>query len=235
MTAATFSGPSAVRRDADQIARRKAAYRAALRHSRFVRLLKWAIPLGAGFATIFVMVIMIFDPFRKLPQGLNVAGVGLSGSRIVMEAPRLQGYRADSRPYEVTAKAASQDIKTPHLIDLTDIDARVALGPDGQARLQSPEGALDSQKELLELRQAVRVTTDHGYDVRLKSARIEFKTGYVRSDESVSMRMNDGTVESDTLEIVDGGQKVVFGGRVRSVLTPRDPASAGQAGEEKKR
>lgn len=227
MTAATImDGQGLAPRSAERRQRRAAAYRAAVRHSRWVRFLKWAIPIGSGLATMFVLLVMIFDPFRKLPQGVSIAGAGLSGTKIVMEAPRLQGYRSDSRPYQVTAKAAAQDIKAPNQIELSDLDARVAFGPDGEARLQSPVGLLDSQKEVLDLRESVRVTTDNGYDVRMKSARVEFKSSYVRSDDPVSVSMNDGTVQSDALEIVDNGQRIVFSGRVRSVLTPRDPAAA---------
>lgn len=233
MTSATaLHAMGAQQRDSERSARRAVAYRAAMRHSRFVRLLKWAIPLGAGLATVFILAVMIFDPFRKLPQGLNVAAVGLNGSKIIMEAPRLQGYRSDSRPYEVNAKSAAQDIKSPNLIELTDIDARFSLGADGEARLQSPEGLLDSQAEMLDLRQSVRVITDNGYDVRLRSARIAFKGGHVQSTEPVSVKMNDGTIDSDALEIVDGGKQMIFSGRVRSVLTPRDP-SASPAQENK--
>ncbi len=199
-----------------------------MRHSRRVRLLKRLIPVGAGFATLFILVVMIFDPFRSLPAGVGVASIGLNGSKIVMEAPHLRGFKRDSRPYEVLARAASQDLKTPNVIELQDLDARMSIGADGTARLRSPVGVLDNQREVLDLRESVRVTTDSGYDMRGRSARIEFKTGHVRSDEPVSVTMTDGTVEADTLEIIDNGAKIVFAGRVRSVLIPRDPAAPAQ-------
>jgi len=223
---ATAIGATAVMEPGgERRARRAAAYRAALRHSRWVRFFKWLIPVGSGLATLAILLVMIFDPFRKLPPGLDIAAVGLNGSKIVMEAPRLQGYRSDGRPFQVNAKAAAQDIKTPNIIELTDIDAQIALGEDGQARMQSPEGLLDSQKETLDLRQSVRVQTDTGYDVRLRSASIAFKAGHVRSDEPVSVTMRDGSIDADSLEIVEGGKQMIFSGRVRSVLTPRDPAA----------
>ncbi|WP_342359847.1 LPS export ABC transporter periplasmic protein LptC [Terrarubrum flagellatum] len=238
--ATVVDGMGVLSGDSGRAARRAVAYRAALRHSRRVRFLKWAIPIGSVLATLFILVVMIFDPFRKLPQGLSIASVGLDGSKIVMAAPRLQGYRSDATPYEVTAKAAAQDIKSPNLVELTDLDAKISLGQDGRAHLQSPAGLLDSQREILKLRESVRVVTDTGYDVRLKSATVEFKTGYVRSDEAVSVKMNDGTIDADSLEIIDNGKQIVFSGRVRSLLTPRDPdAPAGgdgrtAAAEEKK-
>lgn len=200
---------------------RDEAYRAAMRHSRRVRFLKRIIPVGASLAVLFVLAVMIFDPFGRRPK-VSITSIEINGTKIVMEAPRLQGYRKDARPYEMTAASATQDIKSPSLVELKDLDARVSLGPDGWARLRSPAGLLDSQKETLDLRKSVRVTTEHGYDAQLKSARIEFKTGNVQSGEPVSMTMNDGTVDADALEIVDGGQLIVFSGRVRSTLVPRE-------------
>jgi lipopolysaccharide export system protein LptC len=216
---------------------RDAAYRAAVRHSRRVRFLKRVIPVGAGLAVLFILVVMVFDPFRRLPANVSISSLGLNGTKIVMDAPRLQGYRKDAMPYEVTALSAAQDIKSPHLVELKDLDARITLGADGAARLQSPAGLLDSQKETLALRESVRVTTDSGYDARLRSALIEFKTGYVRSDEPMTMTMNDGSIRADAMEIVDSGRLVVFSGRVRSVLVPREQRVEGEgraaaAGEE---
>jgi lipopolysaccharide export system protein LptC len=206
---------------------RDAAYRAAMRHSRRVRFLKRVIPVAASLSVLFILYVMIFDPFRRLPAGLSISSIGLSGTKVVMDLPRLQGYRKDARPYEVTARSATQDIKSPNVVELKDLDANISLGAEGSARLRSPFGVLDSQKETLDLRESVRVTTDNGYDAKLKSARIEFKTGYVKTDEPVSVTMNDGSIEADAMEIVDNGAALIFSGRVRSVLTPRDPGGQG--------
>jgi lipopolysaccharide export system protein LptC len=176
---------------------RDAAYRAAMRHSRRVRFLKRVIPVAASLSVLFILYVMIFDPFRRLPAGLSISSIGLSGTKVVMDLPRLQGYRKDARPYEVTARSATQDIKSPNVVELKDLDANISLGAEGSARLRSPFGVLDSQKETLDLRESVRVTTDNG------------------------------SIEADAMEIVDNGAALIFSGRVRSVLTPRDPGGQG--------
>ena len=61
-------------------------YRAALRHSRFVRLLKLAIPLGAILAIGAIAYIGFFDPFHRL-DGVTLGPFTMSGREITMEAP----------------------------------------------------------------------------------------------------------------------------------------------------
>src|SRR5215470_3455637 len=85
-------------------------FRAALRHSRFVRLLRVAIPTAVVFgAVMIVLSVYVFDPLRalaKLPG--SIGGLVVSGTVITMQAPRLAGYTQDRRPYVVTARAAAQ-------------------------------------------------------------------------------------------------------------------------------
>jgi lipopolysaccharide export system protein LptC len=230
MAAAAHSLPGIIARDPDRAARRALAYARALRHSRRVRWLKRAMPLGAFAGTAFLLVTTLFDPFGRWPKNVSIGAVSLSGTKIVMEAPRLQGFKRDARPFEVTAKSALQDIKSPHLIELFELNANMSMGPEGSATLKSPEGFYDSQKETLDLRKSVQVRTDTGYDVRLRSARIEFKTGHMKSAEPVTVAMNDGTIEADSMEIVDNGRVIVFEGRVRSVLVPPEEKTRQTAG-----
>ena len=34
-----------------------------------------------------------------------------------MESPKLTGFKNDNRPYEVTASAATQDVRQPNLVE----------------------------------------------------------------------------------------------------------------------
>ncbi|MGL4325533.1 MAG: LPS export ABC transporter periplasmic protein LptC, partial [Beijerinckiaceae bacterium] len=209
---------------AERSQRRAVAYGEALRHSRRVRFLKRAIPLTATIATVGVIVVAFFNPYRVVPATVSLESLGVSGSKITMDAPKLQGYKKDSRPYEVKASSAAQHIKTPHIIELNNLDANVAMGPDGSAHLTAPTGVFDSQKETLNLKSDVRVVTNTGYDIRMKSAQAEFKSGHVQTDQPVEVDMNDGRIRADGLEIIDNGKQIVFTGRVRTTLVERDPA-----------
>ena len=198
--------------------RRARAYAQARRHSARVQVFRRAIPIGATLAIGVVLTIAIFDPFGRV-GGLSLGPVSLSGTKITMENPRLTGYRSDLRPYEVTATAATQDVRKPTVIELKDMRARMATDDNGgTARLESATGVFDTQKEHLELKQDIRVTTDAGQEARLRSASVDFKAGTVVSREPVTVKLTNGVVEAEQLEISDSGKVIAFVGRVRTVL-----------------
>ncbi len=207
-----------------------ARYDAALRHSRRVRFLRRAIPVGSAAAVAGILFFAVFNPFRALPPGVSIGNVNLSGTRITMELPRLTGFKKDNRPYEVTAQWAAQDIKSPSIIELKDLRARIVLQDRSVATVQSSQGVYDSSAEKLDLRDDVRVRTEEGYDVRMKSARVDFRAGNVNSSEPVTVRFNGGTIDAQRVDMYDSGAHIVFEGRVRTTMLP---AAERQASKDK--
>ena len=194
------------------------AYRRARRHSVLVRLFRFAIPLAATVAIGAVAVIAIFDPFGKM-GGISLGPVSLSGTKITMEKPKLTGYKKDNRGYEMTATAALQDIKKPTIVELKEIKGRMALDDSGAlAHLEAVSGIFDSQKEHLELQQAIYVRTDNNQEAWLKSAKIDFKAGTLFSKEAVKVSMPGTTIEADAVDITEQGKVISFIGRVKTVL-----------------
>ncbi|MCP8938603.1 LPS export ABC transporter periplasmic protein LptC [Alsobacter sp. SYSU M60028] len=205
-----------------QDAARDRRYRDAVRHSRRVRFLRRAIPIGAAATVAGILFVAIFDPFRGVPD-VSIGGISVNGSRITMELPRLTGFKRDSRPYEVTAQSASQDIKAPNIIELTQLKSRIALADRGFATVEAARGVYDSQAEKLTLERDVRLHTENGYDVLMRSALIQFKAGTVGSADPVTVRFNGGTIDASAVDMFDNGQHIIFMGPVRTVLEP-DPA-----------
>jgi lipopolysaccharide export system protein LptC len=206
-------GRAAVARDP-----RVRAYAQARRHSARVRFYKRAIPLGIAGAVAMLLVFTLVNPAERL-AGLSLGPISFSGTKITMESPRLTGFHRDSRPYEVTATSATQDVRKPHLIELNEMKARLVVDDQGTtARLEAASGLFDTQREQLELRQEVRVTTDSGQAARLKSAAIDFKAGTIVSREPVAVTLSNGTIDAQGLEIGDNGKVLTFTGRVRAVF-----------------
>ena len=195
----------------------RGGYAAAVRHSARVRFFKKAIPIGAASAVILVLIIGIFDPFGRL-RGLTLGPVSLSGTKITMDAPKLRGYRAGSRPYEMTAASASQDARKPNLVELNEIVGKVTLENNGQAHIEATTGVYDSQTELLELAGRVNVRTDTGYSAHLTAASVDFKGGKVSSAEPVRVDIDGGSIKADKLDIDDNGKHIVFQGRVQAIM-----------------
>lgn len=197
---------------------RSRAYAAATRHSTRVRVFKRLIPVGAAAAVVVVIGVALVDPSGRM-GGLSLGPVSLSGTKITMENPRLTGFRNDTRPYEVTATAASQDVRKPNVVELKEMRGRLAMDDAGTtARLEAATGVFDTQKEQLELRDAIRVRTDGGQQILMRSASVDFKAGTVLSREPVAVSFPGGTIDADTLRVTEGGKVIVFEGRVRTVL-----------------
>ncbi len=97
------------------VAPRQSAFPEALRHTtRVARLRRWIL-WGAGGVVGVVGLGLLVSSLRFLPADLSLARVALKGSRIVIESPKLVGYRKDGRPYEVRAVLGIQDLDNPEV------------------------------------------------------------------------------------------------------------------------
>lgn len=205
-------------------ARRAEAFRAAGRHTTRVRLAKRVIIGSAAAGAVGLALVTVFNPFRSLPENVSIQGLGVSGSRITMELPKLNGYRKDSRPYEVTARQAIQDLKKQNLIELVDLEARIEMADHGQGRVTARTGFYDTAKETMQLVKDVRMKSDSGYEVLLSKADIDFKAGTLSSQEPVRVLMRSSTISADRMNVIDGGKTLVFEGRVKTMILPESDA-----------
>jgi lipopolysaccharide export system protein LptC len=218
------SAPEADRR-LDGAAPRHDAFRAAGRHSARVRLLRRVVLSGAILGSAAVIVFAFFNPFRTIIPGITVDGVGLSGSRVTMQHPKLTGFRGDGRPYDLLASEAVQDAKTPNLLELHDIDAHVTMADQSVVHIVSAQGLYDSSKETMQLKSAIHLTSDKGLDAHMLSAFIEFKSGLVDTREPLTVVMTTGTVTADSMHMTDNGAHAVFEGHVHTTMTPASAAA----------
>ncbi|KQT90015.1 lipopolysaccharide-assembly, LptC-related protein [Methylobacterium sp. Leaf469] len=203
-------------------ARRTRAHARARSHSTRVRTLRRVIPLVAGTA-VLALAAVLFNPFGTSLPGVSVGPVSLSGTKVKMESPRLSGFRQGERGYEVTATAAFQDVRKPTLIELQAMKGRLNTDDKGgRAHLEAASGLFDTAREALILEQDIRIWTDKGEEIRLKSAAVDFKAGTVKSNETVTVTIPSGTVVADTLDVTDSGHVISFVGNVHTVLHELD-------------
>lgn len=206
--------------------RRLSAHARARRHSAQVRWLRRAIPLGAAAAGLAVVVGTWLNPFADLGVSVSLGSIGVSGSKVTMESPRLSGYRSkDNRPYVVTAKAALQDVRKPFVIELQSMLGRLTTDESGGlAHIEATAGVFDTQKEALDLSQHIRLWTDKGQEARLTSAHVDFKAGTMQSREAVTVTMPTGSIKADGLDVTENGKTISFVGNVKAVFSNHMPS-----------
>jgi len=201
--------PSQGRADHDRL------FQAAVRHSRYVRFLRWAIPLGLVFGLAVVTALAYFNPLRALAKlPIDASQMVVSGTKITMEAPRLAGYTRDSRPYELTARAAAQDLAKPGILELKDIHAKVQMKDTATREMQAAAGLYDTKTDLLTLTEQIIITSTSGYKGWLKDAVVDVKKGKIVSGLPVVVDMLNGTLNANNLEVGENGDVILFGGGV---------------------
>lgn len=204
-------------------------FRAAARHSRFVRFLRLAIPAGILVVVAVLVVATFFNPFRLITSfPIDPGKISLSGTKIVMELPRLNGFTKDARPYELTARAAAQDITKPEILELKDISAHVEMNDGQQVTLKSINGIYDTKGELLKLNDHIVLKSSSGYEALLSEATVNVSTGYIVSEHPVKVKLLNGWLDANRLEVMDNGDLIRFGGNVELNLNPEEPAAAPQ-------
>jgi lipopolysaccharide export system protein LptC len=198
------------------------AFRGAVRHSKRVRILRIAVPIAIVLCLGGLAFSTVLNPLRwfsyKLPT--NFGTLVISGSKITMEAPRLSGFTRDSRGYEVNAKAAAQDLSKPGVVELKEIRAKVDMQDKSVVELTADDGFYDTKTELLTLGQNIVISSSSGYEGRMNEAKVEIKKGRIVSDQPVEVKMLQGTLNANRLEVTETGTLVRFHGGVKMVLTP---------------
>ncbi len=208
---------------------RSNAFAQAARHSKRVRYLRLAIIIGSSVAVLALIMRAFYDPFSALPDNFSVAQSTLNGTRVTMEMPKLSGFRSDGRPYDVRARSGVQDIRTPSIIELNDLDARFDTRGGASLRVAAPRGVYDGSKDFMRLYNGVRIASESGYDIRMQDADVDFKQGHITTANPVSVVMSSGTINADSLEARDNGDRILFNGNVRTLFRS---SSGGEAAEE---
>jgi lipopolysaccharide export system protein LptC len=201
------------------------AFQRAARHSRRVRLLRWAIPVGIALILGTTVLVTWLDPLRVLVRlPVDHGGLVISGTKITMQAPKLSGYTRDQRWYEVTAKAAGQDITKPDLIELREIRAKIEAQDKSTIDLSAKSGVFNRKASVLTLTQNVVVKTSTGSEMHLDEATIDTGSGEIISNRPVAVFTDQGTLNADRLEVYNSGEVIHFIGGVVMNLNGNDDA-----------
>jgi lipopolysaccharide export system protein LptC len=205
---------------------REHAFPDALRHSaRVLRLRRIVLWTSGGIVGLLALAIAA-QSFHFLPVDLRFARIGLKGSRITIESPKLVGYRKDGRPYELRAKVGSQDMSTPDVFDLEELEVRMENSNDSNVNLTSAKGVYNTKRDHADLSEGVRIFDEKRFDMKLESAAMDFRTNVMTSDRPVTLNMDIGEVFAKSVEFSQNERRATFTGDVHSVLYGEDDSGA---------
>jgi lipopolysaccharide export system protein LptC len=204
------------------------AFRAAARHSRHVRFLRVALPALVAIGIVAVSLAIWFSPARllaKLPTGASLGSMGISGTKITMELPRLEGYTRDARPYVLTAKSAAQDLTKPDNVELNEIHAKMETTDKAVVEMSAASGLYHSKADQLILREHIVLTSSTGYEGHLTEAVVDMHSGHIVSDKPVEVKLLNGLLNANHLEV--DGDLIRFDGGVTLNMDGRSFSPAG--------
>jgi lipopolysaccharide export system protein LptC len=206
------------------------AFRSARSHSRYVRIMRLAVPL----ATIVILGAFLLwtwlNPLRLLLKVPDIGGdLVVSGTKITMQQPRITGFTRDARPYEFTASAAAQDLTRPDVVEMHNLQGKYQLRDNTRTELRADIGTYNSKKETLDLGQNTVVTSSAGYKLLLNSASIDVRGAKMVSEDPVQVEMRQGKLEAKRMEVSDSGNVLSFDHVRMIIISPPVPdESAGR-------
>jgi lipopolysaccharide export system protein LptC len=201
------------------------AFQAARRHSRLVRILRIAVPASVAMGLIIITLITYLNPLRMLAKlPINIDNLVVSGTKVTMEQPRLSGFTRDARAYELTADTAAQDMTKPDIVELRNIRAKMEMQDKSSMEMTAVTGIYDAKGEILKLDRDILLNSSTGYQGHLSEALVDIRKGNVVSEHPVEVKLLQGTLNANRLDIFDSGDVIRFhGGVVMDMMLNQPP------------
>ena len=202
-------------------------YRRAVRHSRFVRVVRIGL-VAAVVLVLATLVVIDYMPLGGVHLPVGIATMVIDGTKITMQQPRLTGYTSDGRAYEFSAIAAAQDITKPDVVQLQQIRANMQMADKSTVNMWADTGTYNMKRDMLALNDNIRLVSTTGYEARLQRALINVRKGSVVSDTPVWVKLLDGDLNAKHLEITDKGDVLRFTDVTMMLQPDNQDAKAGR-------
>ncbi|MCU0730150.1 MAG: hypothetical protein MUE84_01045 [Hyphomonas sp.] len=205
--------------------RRQLTLAQARRRTDRVRYLRYSL-VGAAAVAIGLFVGHVVR--SALTQDVRPASVR-DDEAVTMINPRFTGRDTNGEVFTITADAAQRRRAQEGVVDLVNPVMRDSTG----AELKAPTGFYDRDKGVLELYEAVNITDSAGYSFISRGARLILGEDRVEGLSPLEGKGPLGDIQADSYEILDGGNRIVFEGNVKTVIYPQpDPEPATSESEQ---
>jgi lipopolysaccharide export system protein LptC len=192
----------------------------ALRYTKFVTLMRRALPLAA-VAILALVALYAFFPRHSERYSLSYQKTGVVVGDLAMKKPRLSGTDDKGNPYLITADLAVQDKKNAHRATLINVAADLQYGGNRWASASAGKGVVDLDAKTLELADAISIYTDSGYELHTRSAYADLASSVISGREKVEGHGPLGSMTADSFRIDRNRRHVTLQGNVRMKLYPK--------------
>lgn len=201
----------------------EAVFQRERRHSGRVRFFRRALP---GLAIFILVALMARTAITSLTDvSIDLAGTTIEGGKLIMDNPRMSGFTAANRPYELSASRAIQDITRTDSVDLEGIEARLPVGMKEWAQVDAATGTLYRNSGRLAITSPTVIETTDGMKAHLKSAELVMANGDIHAREQVRIETGSSQVTAESLTVSGGGAVMVFENNVKMRIEPNRVAT----------
>ena len=203
------------------------------RHSRIVRWMKIALPVGALILIGAIFLVgreraAVFDPG-------TAAQLAAMGTGMRLDNPRFSGVTEGGDPFVVTAEWALPDGTVPNRVDLEKPVGELQMG-EQTVTVTAATGELYREDERLNLTGDVVLETSDGYRVETPVVTVDLAARTAEAPDRLRAEGPRGAIEADRVRVVrgDGEDQVTvrFEGNVRVNWLPAAGNGAGGDGSD---
>ncbi len=172
------------------------------RYSRFVGVMKRALPMAAAALLVAVVAYSLQPRLQNSKKlTLTMQKIGILNNDLMMIKPKLTGVDGEGNPYVVTAEEAVQDAHDAKRAQLRRVEADMTLKNGQWLNLTATRGWLDETKQKLRLQGVIDVYTDRGFEAHTTYADVDMHSGVVKGDVPVHGQGPLGTFRADRFRI----------------------------------
>jgi lipopolysaccharide export system protein LptC len=187
-------------------------------YSRFVGLMKLALP---ATAVALLGLIMAWPRLAPRDEQFQMAFANFNAKSIDTQSmvnPRYYGTDDKNLPFTVTAEIGTQVDPETQAVSLDKPVADLTRADGGSIIANSDLGVFQQRDNSLELYGHVDLYQDKGYEVHSDSAHIDIGPGNAQGDEPTHGKGPTGVIDGEGFRLWDRGSRIIFTGKAKAVL-----------------
>ncbi|MBX7198420.1 MAG: LPS export ABC transporter periplasmic protein LptC [Rhodospirillaceae bacterium] len=200
-------------------------------YSRFVQIMKIALPVAA---VVLLVVVLVLPMLRQQEERIRVAPVkDANGRSLAMTNARYFGTDDKGQPYEVTAQSVRQGAAGDKVVELTQPKADIRTTSGNAISASASSGIYDHDKREIDLSGEVTLDQAQG-KLRTSQAHITLKDGSARGNAKVTGEGSFGKLEASGFSYNKDDKIIRFTGPSRLVLNPKSAKSEATKSDDTK-
>ncbi len=204
-------------------------------HSRKVSFLRVALPVTA---LLIVGIVVVWAQWSDIEAGFRIGFASINpeeAKTLRMVNPRFSGTNKQSRPFMLTADEARRTSPGADQIILTNPKGDITTDGGAWVALMAARGKYAQTKQLLDLAGGVDLYHDKGLHFVSPSAHIDLKAGTAEGKEPVTGSGPSIDINGEGFRLLDGGKTVIFTGKSKAILYPKDTRNRTAPPERRKK